>query len=125
LAEKLAEHQKLIYSPAQLEDVKKKIRLSGEKNHTIYTVSDSKLREWTRKKLLLYGVNLPAMIAIPAFIEFGDLEAIYDDRAETVMMVLSGIDLFFFAKSYMLYTFLQKLVTHISYNPETNKLTVH
>ena len=38
LAAKLAEHQKLIYTPAQLEDVKKQFRLSGEKNHTIFEV---------------------------------------------------------------------------------------
>ena len=56
--------------------------------------------------MTLYCVNLPAMIGIPFFIEFADLEAMYADRAETVMALLSAVDLIFFVKSYMVYTFL-------------------
>jgi len=77
---------------------------------------------WRRKKLTLYCLNLPAMISIPAFIEFADLETIYAERAETVMLALSCIDMVFFVKSYILYQFLQKLVTKITYDSESDKL---
>jgi hypothetical protein len=80
------------------------------------------LNSWRRKKLTIYFVNVPTMIAIPAFIEFADLETMYAERAETVMLTLSCIDLIFFVKSYFLYMFLQKLVTKITYDHTNDKL---
>ncbi len=62
------------------------------------------------------------MIGIPAFMEFADIASIYAERADTIMALLSVIDLVFVVKSYMLYTFLQKLVTKVEYNHETEKL---
>ena len=106
LAARLAEHQKLCYTPAQLEDVMKKMKKSDDVTHTLFEIPESIRSQWARKKMTLYYINLPAMIGIPLFIEFADLEAMYAERAETVMALLSAVDMIFFVKSYMVYTFL-------------------
>ena len=124
LAIKLAEHQKLIFTEAELADVKKRLKASGEAEYTLYEVPDSLKNAWKRKKMMLYCVNVPAMIGIPCFIEFADLEARYAEKAELIMALLSSVDLIFFFKSYFIYTFMQKLVTKITYNVETDKVTV-
>jgi hypothetical protein len=69
---------------------------SLRKSSTIYEIPEKVVASWRRKKLTIYCVNLPAMIGIPAFIELADLETMYAERAETVMMTLSCIDLVFF-----------------------------
>ena len=77
----------------------------------MFQMPEKMIKSWRRKKFTLYFVNIPTMIAIPAFIEFADLETMYAERAETVMLTLSCIDMIFFVKSFFLYKFLQKLVT--------------
>ena len=41
------------------------------------------------------------------------------------MMFLVGVDLYFCAYSYVLYQFLQKLVTKLEYDSEEDKVLVH
>jgi hypothetical protein len=98
------------------------MKKSGETKHTLFEVPSTIKNQWVRKKLMLYTVNVPAMLGIPAFMEFADIGAIYAERADTVMAVLSVVDLGFVGISYMTYTFLQKLVTKIEYNHETDKV---
>ena len=99
------------------------MKKSGETKHTLFEIPVGIKNQWMRKKLTFYGINVPAMIGIPCFMEFADIEGIYAERADLVMGVLSMVDLIFVIKSYILYQFLQKLVTKVEYNHETEKIT--
>ena len=52
LAKLLAKHKKLCYSEAQLEDVKKNLKKSGDKSFTIYEVDQTVMSGWRRKKIM-------------------------------------------------------------------------
>ena len=69
-------------------------------------------------------VNMPIVIGIPMFLELVDVAAINPEKAGIATALLTVADLFFFVRSYFLYSYLRKMVTKISYNPETDKLTL-
>ena len=101
------------------------MKKSPEKVHTLYEVPPPVSKEWTRKKLVFYGVMIPAMVAIPVFLEFADIEAIYNEKAWLVTQMLSTIDLLFFMCACYYYPFMKKLVTKIDYDVKEDKLHVH
>ena len=65
------------------------------------------------------------MITIPMIIEFGDIATKYPEKAELVMALLSSADLLIFVQTWLTYNFMRKMVTSISYNNETDKLTLN
>ena len=125
ILKRIAVHAKLIYTQAQLEDAKKKMVESGEAQHTLLELPKAFLDSYRRRKFQLYCINLPCMIGIPMIIEFGDLATKYPEKAELVIGLLSSADLLMFVQSWMTYAFMRKMVTNISYNNETDKLTFH
>lgn len=82
------------------------------------------LSAWSRKRRTLFFVNVPAMIAIPAFLEFADFQAKYGDKADLVMGLFTCIDIVFLVKSYMLYHFMQKLVSEVKYDSVEDKIVI-
>ena len=62
-------------------------------------------------------VNMPIVIGIPTFLELVDVAAINPEKAGIATALLTVADLFFFVRSYFLYSYLRKMVTKISYNP--------
>lgn len=96
----IAEHEKLVYSSDQLEEVRAKMKESGETNHTLFEMPAAVNAFWKRRRLFLYCVNFPAMVAIPLFLELADLQAIYAERADFIMTMLSSIDMAFLIISF-------------------------
>lgn len=70
---------------------------------------------------MLYYVNIPLIIGIPIFVHFG-LPVSHTKDINTVYAMLHLTDFFFCFNAYIIYAFLSKLVTCITYMPEEHKL---
>lgn len=100
------------------------MKKSGERYHTLFEISDGMKKAWARKRSTLFYVNLPTLVAIPAFLEFTDMQAKYGEKADFVMGMFTAIDIVFCVKSYVLYYFLQKLVSEVKYDVQEDKIIV-
>ena len=85
---------------------------------------DDMKRTWCAKWYRLYGVYVPTMIAIPCVLEFADMTALFAHKAEKVVTLLTIIDCYTVGMSFMLYSFLKKLVSRIEYDTETQKVLI-
>ena len=117
-------YKKYTYSPAQLEDVLTKIKKSGKSKQVLMEMPDDVKKTWRAKWIRLYGVYVPTMVAIPCVMEFADMTALFAEKADRVVMVLTLIDCYTVGMSFMLYSFLKKLVTRVEYDTETQKVLV-
>ena len=64
------------------------------------------------------------MVGIPLLLEFGDMQALFGLKADKMVMILTGVDIYTVGMSFMLYMYLRKLVSKIEYDCETGKVTV-
>jgi len=71
---------------------------------------------------MLFGVNMPMIVAIPVYIEFFMDTAM--DKVDTIMILLQLGDFALFLNSWMVYTLMKKTVTSIKYLPLDNKLKI-
>ena len=94
LARMIADYKKICYTDAQLTKVRTKMEKTGETEHVLFGIPDKMQSAWKRKRSVLYFVNVPAMIAIPAFLELADLSTKYGDKADLVMGLFTCIDIF-------------------------------
>lgn len=124
LAKMIKDYKEKCYTDAQLAKVKLEMQRSGDTKHTLFDIPGSMERAWSRKRATLFFVNLPMMIGIPAFMEFVDIQAKYGERADLVMGIFTAIDVIFCVKTYLLYHFLQKLVSEIEYDSVEDKVTI-
>ena len=126
----MAEHAKLIYSPAQLKDALKKLKKTGETEHTLYELPKKTVSKYKLKRLQLFCLNLPLIIMIPFALEFWptifetfDLPSPEPQKAERAMALFATSDMLITATVYKNWSGMRKMVTKITYNHETDKLT--
>lgn len=74
-------------------------------------------------KKLLFFVNLPLIVGIPVFVEFG-LPNIGKKDLNMIYIVLHLTDFFLCFNSLVIYTMISKVVTGISYLPEEHKIAI-
>lgn len=74
-------------------------------------------------KKLLFFVNIPLILGIPAFVEWG-LPALQKKDVNIIYIVLHLTDFFLCFNSLVIYSMISKLVTAISYLPEEHKLLI-
>ena len=72
---------------------------------------------------ILFGINLPLVVGIPAMLESGLLEACVGGGAKYLSLykVLTLADCMLFCNSWILYSLLTKIVLEIDYLPASNK----
>jgi hypothetical protein len=72
-------------------------------------------------KRMLYYINIPLIVGIPIFVHFGLPVSLTKD-INTIYALLHLTDFFICFNSFIMYSFLSKLVTSIIYMPEEHKL---
>ena len=77
-----------------------------------------------RKRRILFFFNVPMMIGVPCWIEFGNFAETVAEKADKAINMLIMCDLFLVFNSFILYAVLQKICTKISYLPEEDKIRV-
>jgi hypothetical protein len=68
-------------------------------------------------------VNIPLIIGIPLFVEFG-MPAMEKKDVSIIYVVLHMTDFFLCFNSLIIYTMISKLVTTIKYLPDEHKITI-
>lgn len=81
------------------------------------------MKKVQRYKKMLFFVNLPLIVGIPAFIEFG-LPELQKKDVTMIYTILHLTDFFLCFNSLIIYSVISKLVTAISYLPEENKIKI-
>lgn len=87
------------------------------------TIQPGALKKVDFYKKILFFVNLPLIIGIPTFVEFG-LPAMQKKDLSMIYVVLHLTDFFLCFNSIVIYTMISKLVTAISYIPEEHKILI-
>ena len=70
---------------------------------------------------MLFYVNVPICIGLPALLQTGIIEASNPAKAEMVSILLGLTDFFFFFNSVLMYTVISSVTKSIHYLPEENK----
>jgi hypothetical protein len=78
----------------------------------------------SRYRKLLFFVNVPLMIGIPAFLESGVFLSYYEHKLQQITTLLTVADFFFVIDSLLIYSLIGKIVTSVAYKPEDNKLEI-
>mmetsp|Transcript_23198 Transcript_23198/g.30965 ORF Transcript_23198/g.30965 Transcript_23198/m.30965 type:complete len:195 (+) Transcript_23198:754-1338(+) len=97
---------------------------SGHAKHTLFEMPDAQKRVWRGRILRLYAIYMPFMVGTPLLLEFGDLEALFAEKAEKMVMILTCADVYTVGMSFMFYMYMRKLVSKIEYNHETDIVTI-
>ena len=64
------------------------------------------------------------MFGIPAYLELADLNAKFGEKAELMSQLLTVTDIMIFGFSYCIYAYMQRYVSKINYNAETDTLKI-
>ena len=68
---------------------------------------------------------MPVFFGIPLFLEFADIAAKFPEKGEAFITFLTTSEFMLFIMGYSTYIFMQKMITGITYNTETDKVTFH
>ena len=106
------------------------MKKSGEAEHTLYELPQKTVSKYKLKKLQLFCLNLPLIIGIPFALEFWptifetfDWPAPEPQKAERAMALFATSDMLITASGYKNWSAMRKMVTKITYNHETDRLT--
>lgn len=89
--------------------------LKGE-NYKLMEIQPIAAKKVNRYRNLLFYVNVPLMIGIPAFIESGIFLSYYEHKVQQITTLLTVADFFFVLDSLLIYSLIGKIVTSINYN---------
>ena len=67
-------------------------------------ISPKSLSKLKRKKAMLFGFNIPMMIGVPCWIEFGNFAEVCAEKADKVLNLLVLGDFIIVLHSFMLYS---------------------
>lgn len=106
-----------------LEEIKKECAKTGEKEYHIMDIQPGALKKVQFYKKLLFFVNLPLVVGIPVFVQFG-LPSFEKKDLNLIYMMLNVTDFFLCFNSVIIYSMISKIVTGISYLPEEHKIKI-
>ena len=98
------------------------LKQENVKEHIIAEMKDFPRQKAQKMKRMLFGVNVPIMIAIPVSLEFGAFAT--HAKYTKIMMLMHLGDTLLFCNSLFMYFLLQKMVSSIKYLPEENKIEI-
>lgn len=87
------------------------------------TIQPGAMKKAQFYKKMLFFVNIPLVIGIPLFVEFG-LSDFQKKDINLIYMVLHLTDFFLCFNSIVIYSLVSKLVTGITYLPDEHKLKI-
>lgn len=93
------------------------------KEYTIMEAQPAALKKANNYRRILFYVNLPLIVGIPAFVEWG-LPAIQKTDVSILYVVLHLTDFFLCFNSLIIYSTINKLVTAIKYLPDEHKIKI-
>lgn len=93
------------------------------KEYSIMDIQPGVLNKINRYKKMLLFVNLPMIVGIPLFVEFG-LPEFKKKDINFVYMILHLTDFFLCFNSIVIYSMIQKMVTTIKYLPDEHKFAI-
>ena len=104
-----------------IEEVKKECQESGQKEYKLMDAQPGVLKKLAFYRKILFFFNIPMVIGIPIFVEWG-LPSLEKKNASMISMLLTLTDFFLCFNSLIIYSTISKLCTAISYLPEEHKI---
>ena len=113
-----------IYNENELKARLEEIRASGVSEYALMDIEDKHMRKAKLKRAMLFGFNIPMMVGLPLWSEFGNFADVLGEKADKVLNLLILTDLCMVINSVMIYTVVSKVITEMKYLPEENKVKV-
>ena len=86
-------------------------------------IKEAALKKMQNNKRMLFFINMPLIVGIPALIEFG-LDPIHKELVDNTYLALTMGDFFLCFNSIMIYQTLKRMVSTIHYLPDEDKLLI-
>ena len=105
------------------EEITEKKAQIGSDPYPIMEIKPEALKKFQTNRKMLFFVNMPLIVGIPALIEFG-LDPVHKEMVDNLYLVLTCGDFMLCFNSIMIYQTLKRMVSSIHYLPSEDKLQI-